>query len=261
MSRQTIYNTLRAFGFTYEAVIAMMANWQEESNNESVRLQGDFSPFRTASKNYMKKVESGEISRQVWAFDEKGWGIAQFTYSSRKLALYDFWKAYGGSIGDLQMQLDYVLHELKTEFHIARSKYGYDTLYEELCTCHDLQKLVKDILYVYENPTEKINNYNRRMTNAYNIKAEFPEKAEVVISPEPEKEETYWPPRMICKGMAGDDVAVLQALLKARGFTCDITGEFDVKTHNMTIAFQSAEGLDQDGIAGPKTWGRLLERG
>ncbi len=261
MSRQIVYNTLRAFGFTYEATIAMMANWQEESNNESVRLQGDFSPFRTASKNYMKKVESGEISRQVWAFDEKGWGIAQFTYSSRKLALYDFWKAYGGSIGDLQMQLDYVLHELKTEFHIARAKYGYDTLYEELCNCHDLQKLVKDILYIYENPDEKINNYNRRMNHAYNLKAEFPEKAEVIdtVIAEPVKE-AYWPPRMICQGMTGDDVAVLQALLQARGYTCEITGDFNLRTRNMTIAFQAENGLDQDGIAGPLTWGKILER-
>ena len=29
----------------------------------------------------------------------------------------------------------------------------------------------------------------------------------------------------------------------------------------MTIAFQAENRLDQDGIAGPLTWGSLLERG
>lgn len=251
MSKLEIYRTLRTFGFTHEAALSMMANWEEESNNESVRIEGDYSPFRTASKSYVKKIDSGEIDRQGFV-NGRGFGIAQWTWEPRKLALYDFWQSYGGSIGDLQMQLDFVLFELKT---------GFADLYKELCTSHNLQQLVKDILYVYENPAEKINNYNRRLKNAYNLKAEFPEKAvEPEPKPEPDKE-IYWPPRMICKGMTGDDVAVLQALLKARGYTCDITGEFDVKTHNMTIAFQSEQGLVQDGIAGPRTWSAILARG
>lgn len=250
MSKLEIYRTLRTFGFTYEAALSMMANWEEESNNESVRLQGDFSPFRTVSKAYVKKLDSGEMTRQQFV-DDRGFGIAQWTLGSRKLALFDFWQSYGGSIGDLQMQLDFVLFELKS---------GFSALYKELCTSHDLQQLVKDILYIYENPKEKISNYNRRMNHAYNLKAEFPEKAvEPEQKPEPVKE-IYWPPRVICQGMKGDDVAVLQSVLKARGYSCDITGDFDLRTRNNTIAFQSQNQLDQDGIAGPLTFGKLLER-
>lgn len=258
MSKQQIYDTLCSFGFTYEARISMMANWEEESNNESMRLQGDFSSFRTLSKAYASKVESGAISRQQFAYDNKGWGIAQFTLGSRKLALYDFWQSYGGSIGDLQMQLDFVLFELKS---------GFSALYKELCTSHDLQQLVKDILYIYENPAEKINNYNRRLKNAYNLKAEFPEKAvDTPTKPFDTSTETYWPPRMICKGMTGDDVIVLQAVLKARGYECNtLSGEFDERTKNRVLAFQAenidlnGNRLDTDGIVGNKTWGALLK--
>lgn len=246
MSKQQIFDTLCSFGFTYEARISMMANWEEESNNESMRLQGDFSSFRTLSKAYASKVESRAISRQQFAYDNKGWGIAQFTLGSRKLALYDFWQSYGGSIGDLQMQLDFVLFELKT---------GFANLYKELCTSHNLQQLVKDILYIYENPEEKISNYNRRMNHAYALKAEFPEKPEQ--KPEPE---VYWPPRMICKGMKGEDVLVLQALLRAHGFECGATGEFNERTKNRVLAYQGENNLATDGIVGNQTWTALLRR-
>jgi hypothetical protein len=40
--------------------------------------------------------------------DKAGYGLAQWTFWSRKQALLDFAKSKGKSIGDLQMQLDFL---------------------------------------------------------------------------------------------------------------------------------------------------------
>ena len=72
--------------------------------------------------------------------------------------------------------------------------------------------------------------------------------------------EAYWPPRMICEGMSGDDVAVAQAILKARGGDVVITGDFDRRFKNRVMEWQSFNGLAADGIIGAATWAALLRR-
>lgn len=73
-----------------------------------------------------------------------------------------------------------------------------------------------------------------------------------------EETPAYWPPRQLRKGMKGGDVAVLQAILNARGYNCGaIDGDFGLKTNNMVLAFQGESGLTTDGICGPLTWKAL----
>jgi len=71
----------------------------------------------------------------------------------------------------------------------------------------------------------------------------------------------YWPPRTIDKNMTGADVEVLQAVLKARGFlTTNPDGIFGSYLEEVVKQFQTAYKLDVDGVVGPKTWAKLLER-
>ena len=62
-----------------------MENWACESNNESCRVQGDFTADRRKSKEYAANVDSGIIEN--WATDGKGFGLAQWTYPQRKRTL------------------------------------------------------------------------------------------------------------------------------------------------------------------------------
>lgn len=67
--------------------------------------------------------------------------------------------------------------------------------------------------------------------------------------------------RMLKKGDKGYQVWVLQTLLIARNFSCGETGndsEFGSATKAAVINFQSANGLEVDGIVGPMTWAQLL---
>ena len=68
-----------------------------------------------------------------------------------------------------------------------------------------------------------------------------------------------WPPRMIDKSMAGADVAVLQAILTARGYyTGPLDGIFGDALDAAVRKFQSEHDLDPDGVVGPLTWRKIL---
>ena len=63
------------------------------------------------------------------------------------------------------------------------------------------------------------------------------------------------------KGSKGEDVKALQILLIGRGCSCGsygADGDFGNGTDKAVKAYQKANGLTADGIAGKNTWGKLL---
>lgn len=71
----------------------------------------------------------------------------------------------------------------------------------------------------------------------------------------------FWPPRQLREGMKGKDVEVLCAILKARGWDVNYVDDaFGSFLDEKVRAFQTAYGLEADGIVGPKTWEKLFER-
>lgn len=67
--------------------------------------------------------------------------------------------------------------------------------------------------------------------------------------------------RMLKKGMSGADVRDMQIMLNSLGYDCGTAdGIFGNKTVNAVKAFQTAEGLTVDGIAGQKTLETLAAR-
>jgi peptidoglycan hydrolase-like protein with peptidoglycan-binding domain len=67
--------------------------------------------------------------------------------------------------------------------------------------------------------------------------------------------------RMMKKGSRGEDVRRLQLALNVLGYDAGTAdGVFGTKTQNAVKAFQRAEGLETDGIAGPKTLEILAAR-
>lgn len=254
---QTIYDLLRKAGMTEAGALGALGNWECESNCEPFRLQGDFSPSRTLSKEYVRRVDTGAMTEQEFA-KPVGFGLAQWTYPQRKLNLMRFWKQYGGSIGSVQMQVEFALKEFKTE---------YIPDWRLLCSTGDIKEAAKAVCTRFENPA--IHNVEARYQAALRIKAELElgewEDSEVVVPPEEGWEQIpateYWPPRMLCNGMNGPDVEALQAVLHARGWLQqNADGVFGSFLEEKVKAFQKAYKLEQDGIVGPLTWGELLKR-
>ena len=247
MSRQTIYDRLRGAGLSRSGALSLMGNWECESNNEACRVQGDFLSDRFKSRSYADRVDNGLISEEEWARDGLGWGLAQWTYHTRKRALLQFCRRKSISIASEEAQVDFAVMELKT---------SYATVWDELTRDIDLLSGCGLVCRKYEQPA--VNNINDRYQAAMRIAEQISDSAAVDAPPAPD-EPVYWPPRMICKGMFGADVEALQGILKARGYTLgDSLGIFGESTEAAVKRFQADTGLAVDGIAGPKTWAALV---
>ena len=166
---QRIYNRLRKAGMTDAVALGFLGNWQQESGCEPNRLQNDFGPMRIASRTYTARAMSGSISRQQFGTDQKGYGLAQWTYvndartAGRKFDLYDFWQHYGGkSLDDLDMQIDFALWELMN---------GYRGVRIALEGCTDLKTATEIICRRYEQPAN--NNVETRYELAREIETQI----------------------------------------------------------------------------------------
>ena len=252
---QTIYNRLRASGLTEAGALGFLGNWDCESNCEPFRLQGDFSPYKTASHQYTKDVEGGSIPMYHFAHDSKGYGLAQWTYFSRKEGLYDYWKRSGKALDDCEMQTDFALYELSTEGE-------YASVNQTVRASNDLYECVSIICRQYERPY--FNNIDPRFQAANRIKSQIdlnPEPGpEPPVPPKPTK--IYWPPRTIDKNCVGfPEIWVLTSLLYCRGYGLEPVDVWMDDTTQAVKDFQLDNGLDQDGCVGPKTWKALLVMG
>jgi peptidoglycan hydrolase-like protein with peptidoglycan-binding domain len=65
-----------------------------------------------------------------------------------------------------------------------------------------------------------------------------------------------WPGRYLAYPpvMTGDDVAVWQAQMSARGWPLDVDGAYGPVSEEVCVEFQAEKGLSADGIVGPDTW-------
>lgn len=261
MSKSSIWARLKAKGFSDTACAAIMGNMQQESafkpNNVEDRYHADTGK---SDEYYTAAVDNGSYSRNDFMRDggkAYGYGLCQWTFYSRKAGLYDFAKKRGVSIADEQMQIDWMMEEMHQS--------EYSSVYDTLMSGTSLKKMTEKFMCRFENPADQSEGaINYRVGLAQAIYNEFagttPEPAPEP-SPQPPEPDTpttpFWPPRMLCEGMVGGDVAALQGLLLAHGCNAPLSGTFDNKTKAMTMAFQGENGLATDGIAGPLTFRAL----
>ncbi len=165
-----IYTLLTEAGFTHAGALGMLGNWKAESGLEPNRLQGDFDAGRLRSQVYTQGVTDGSVSRAEFSRDQKGYGLAQWTYfnfqtgQGRKQNLYDFWKASGKALDSVELQVAFALHELQTEPQ-------YAALLQLLKTTGDLYTATSQICRIYEQPY--YNNTDTRYRYALSLESEL----------------------------------------------------------------------------------------
>ena len=274
----SIYGALVRAGMTAAGACGLMGNMQAESGMKSNIVQRGMTAL--SDGEYTRRADAGELD---FIRDCAGYGLCQWTYWSRKQALLRFARERGVSVGDEGMQVEFCLSELRCE---------YPALRRFLCETQDVRAAAERVCREYERPA--VNNVDARAAYAARLADmaaregwgsaassgvnpsvaygdsslyKGAEGAEEAGSAEGAGEsagagsaEAYWPPRMICEGMSGSDVAAAQALLRARGIECPTAGVFDAQTRAAVLTFQARRGLVRDGIAGGMTWGALLDR-
>jgi len=151
-----IFSACMQAGFTKEASCALLANLQAESALKPNNLEDTKNDrLGMTDEQYTAAVDNG--SYQNFVNDSCGYGLAQWTWWTRKQNMLVFARGYGKSIGDLGMQMDFLFKEMQESF---------PTIWSTMKTSHDLEYLVHELLWKWENPTEKENNMKTRMAYA-----------------------------------------------------------------------------------------------
>ena len=122
----------------------LMGNLYAESALNPRNLQQSFErKLGYTDDSYTAAVDAGSYSNFV--YDGAGYGLAQWTYHTRKAKLLAFARARGVSIGDLDMQLDFLLDEIK----------GYSSVWSVLINAASVREASNAVLSGYEKPKDQ----------------------------------------------------------------------------------------------------------
>lgn len=122
----------------------LMGNLQAESGLIPYRLQGDFTAGYSTSIRYTNNVDQGIYTQSEFAHDSKGYGLAQWTYWSRKDALYNMYISGGySSIGDVGLGVAYLISELQS---------SYSGVLAVLQSATSVRQASDKVLHDFENP-------------------------------------------------------------------------------------------------------------
>lgn len=121
-------------------VAALMGNLYVESKLKPTYLQSSYAKnLGMSGEEYTKAVD--DRSYKDFIIDKAGYGLAQWTFWSRKEALYEYAKSQNASIGDLKVQLNYLWTELQ----------GYKTVMDILCIAKSVREASDIVAKRYEN--------------------------------------------------------------------------------------------------------------
>ena len=139
------------WNFLYEKIgnacgaAGLMGNLYAESSLKPTNLQDSFEKsLGLSDAAYTAAVDDGSYGNFV--HDSAGYGLAQWTYWSRKQALLSFARAAGKSIGDLSMQLDFLWKEISE---------GYPALLSTLHSAGSVTDASTAVLTQYERPADQ----------------------------------------------------------------------------------------------------------
>ena len=154
-------------------VAGLMGNLYAESALRSNNLQQTYEKsLGYTDDTYTVAVDSGDYSNFVK--DSAGYGLAQWTYWSRKQALLEYAKSVGKSICDFDMQMEFLWKELST---------GYKSTLNALKAATSVADASTYVLIHYEAPADqgetvqaKRASYGEKYYSAYHTVIEEPKE-------------------------------------------------------------------------------------
>lgn len=114
-NEKIIWDFLKSKGLNDYGIAGCMGNLFAESGLRPNNLQDTYErSIGYSDDGYVSVVDNGIYTNFI--YDCAGFGIAQWTYWSRKKALYNFAKSKNKSIGDLTTQLEFLYKELSESY-------------------------------------------------------------------------------------------------------------------------------------------------
>ncbi len=144
MVEKIIWDFLKAQGATDAGAAGLMGNLFAESGLISNNLQNTYNTkLGMTDEEYTRVVDDGTYTNFV--YDSAGYGIAQWTYWSRKADLKKYAGMVGKSIGDLETQLGFLWEELTQVFPSVK---------EKICTSESVLEASNSVLMDFEQPAD-----------------------------------------------------------------------------------------------------------
>lgn len=146
-NEKKIWDFLKSKGLNDYGCAGLIGNLYAESGLEPNNLQntGNRSLGMT-DEEYANAVDKGEYPKEKFIKDSQGFGLAQWTYWTRKKALYEFAKSKSKSIADLDVQLEFLYKELSE---------GYTSVLKTLKTATSILEASNAVLLKYERPADQ----------------------------------------------------------------------------------------------------------
>lgn len=153
-NEQKIWNFLKNKGLGDHSVAGVMGNLYAESALNPCNLQNTYEKkLGMTDAQYTIAVDNGKYTNFIK--DSAGYGLAQWTYWSRKESLFNFCKNMKTSIGDLEMQLEFLWKELQ----------GYKNLMSILSKAKTVKEASDAVLLDYERPADQSDAVKVRRAN------------------------------------------------------------------------------------------------
>lgn len=144
-NEEKIWNFLLSKGLNAYGAAGLMGNLYAESALNPQNLQNSYErKLGFTDAEYTAAVDAGSYTGFV--HDSAGYGLAQWTYWSRKQALLDYAKAAGASVGDLETQLGFLYKELNADYAIVLAT---------LKTASSVKQASDIVLTKYEKPANQ----------------------------------------------------------------------------------------------------------
>ena len=143
---KVIWDYFKAKGLNDFGIAGLMGNLYAESGLKPTNLQNTYEKkLGYTDAEYTAAVDQGKYTNFVK--DSAGYGLAQWTYWSRKQNLLDFAQSKNKSIGDLHMQLDFLYKELSE---------GYkNSVLKVLCEAQSDLEASNSVLLKFERPADQ----------------------------------------------------------------------------------------------------------
>lgn len=142
---QTIWNFLMAHIDNEYGVAGLMGNLYAESALRSNNLQQSYeNKLGYSDTTYTAAVDN--CSYDNFVKDSAGYGLAQWTYWSRKQAMLEFHRFKNKSIGDLRTQLEFLVKELSE---------SYSGVWHDLRNATNILDASNSVLLKFERPANQ----------------------------------------------------------------------------------------------------------
>lgn len=144
ITEQKIWEFLMSHIHNEYGVAGLIGNLYAESGLRPTNLQNSYEKsLGMTDDQYTTSVDNGDYTNFV--HDKAGYGLAQWTYYSRKQNLLDYCRQRNKSIGDLDTQLEFLIKELK----------GYSSVYQTLLKATSVFEASNSVLLGYERPANQ----------------------------------------------------------------------------------------------------------